>query len=182
MEKPANLSNRVLQCIQKRRSCRKFTAQAVEDYKVESLLKAALWAPTSKNNRPWHFVVVDNPQLLGKLSECKPHGSAFLAEAPLAIVVLADPSKSDVWVEDCAIAAILMQITAEDLGLGSTWIQIRQRLHNEKESAGDYVKNLLKAPAGFEVASIIALGYKEKERAPYSEEYLLPERVHRNKF
>src|SRR5690554_7551293 len=81
MEKPANLSNKVLQCIQKRRSCRKFTAQAVEDYKVESLLKAALWAPTSKNNRPWHFVVVDNPQLLGKLSECKPHGSAFLAEA-----------------------------------------------------------------------------------------------------
>lgn len=182
MNKPANLSNQVLGCIQKRRSCRKFTNRPVEAYKAESLLKAALWAPTSKNNRPWHFVVIDDPKLLGKLAECKPHGSAFLAEAPLAIVLLADPAKSDVWVEDCAIAAILMQLTAEDEGLGSTWIQIRQRMYNDQETAGDYIKKLINAPAGLEVASIIALGYKEKERAPYSEEYLLPERVHRNKF
>src|SRR5690554_4265631 len=182
MEKPANLSNRVLQCIQKRRSCRNFTVQAVEDYKVESLLKAALWAPTSKNNRPWHFVVVYNPQLLGRLSECKPNSCACLAGAPVAILVLADPSNSYVWVEDFAIAVIVILITAEEQGLSSTSIQIRQRIYNDKETAGDYVKNLLKAPASFEVASIIALGYKEKERAPYSEEYLLPERVHRNKF
>ena len=172
----------MLQFIQNRRSCRKFTTDQVEKDKIEQLLKAALWAPTSKNNRPWEFVVVQDPETLEMLSKSKPHGASFLANAPLGIVVLGDPEKSDVWVEDCSIASILMQMTAESLGLGSTWIQIRKRMFNEQISAPQKVREILDIPENLEVLSIMAFGYKAKERAPYDEEMLLWERVHEEKY
>ncbi len=172
----------MLSLIQSRRSCRSFKPEKIEDEKVQQLLKAALWSPTSKNNRPWEFIVVETPETLEKLSNCKPHGSAFLANAPLGIVVLGDPQKSDVWVEDCAIASILMQITAESIGLGSTWIQMRLRMHEDGTAAGDKIKNLLNIPADLEVLGIMAFGYKAKERHPYQENVLLWDRIHYEKF
>ncbi|PWE00647.1 nitroreductase family protein [Marinilabilia rubra] len=172
----------MLDLIQKRRSTRKFTADKVEQEKIDQLLKAALWSPTSKNNRPWEFVVVEDSQTLEQLSQCKPHGASFLANAPLGIVVLGDAGKSDVWVEDCSIASILMQMTAESIGLGSTWIQIRLRLDEEGSTAGDNVKEVINAPENLEVLGIMAFGYKAKERQPYSEDVLLWDRVHYEKF
>lgn len=172
----------MLELIQKRRSTRKFTSEKVEQEKIYQILKAALWSPTSKNNRPWEFVVVEDSQTLEQLSECKPHGASFLTNAPLGIVVLGDPDKSDVWVEDCSIASILMQMTAESIGLGSTWIQVRLRLDEEGTTAGDNVKAVINAPENLEVLSIMAFGYKEKERQPYTEDVLLWDRVHQEKF
>ncbi|MDG5800157.1 nitroreductase family protein [Marinilabiliaceae bacterium ANBcel2] len=172
----------MLNLIRKRRSCRKFTSQNVEKEKIEKLIKAALWSPTSKNNRPWEFVIVTEKEKVEKLSQCKPHGASFLSQAPLAIVILADEEKSDVWIEDCSIAAILLQMTAEELNLGSTWIQIRKRMHNETTTAEEFVKNQLNVPSHLKVASILAIGYKEKEREPYSEDILLKERIHYNNF
>ncbi|MBN2743719.1 MAG: nitroreductase family protein [Marinilabiliaceae bacterium] len=171
-----------LQLIQNRRSCRIFTEQTVEETKIETLLKAALWSPTSKNNRPWEFVVVDDKNLISQLSLSKPHGAEFLKGAPLAIVLVADPQKSDVWVEDTAIAATLIQLTAEDIGLGSCWIQTRLRDHADGGASSDFVKKLLNIPADMQVASIIAIGYKAKERKPYTDDVLNWNKVHRNKF
>ncbi|MFO8002520.1 MAG: nitroreductase family protein [Marinilabilia sp.] len=168
----------MLKQIQNRRSCRQFTTDKVEKGKVDQLLKAALWAPTSKNNRPWEFVVVENEATLASLSKCKPHGAAFLANAPLGIVVLGNPAKSDVWVEDCSIASILMQMTGESLGLGSTWIQIRRRMYDDHTTAAEKVRSILGIPSHLEVLDIMAFGYKAKERAPYDEDILLWERVH----
>jgi nitroreductase len=172
----------MIELIQSRRSCRIFTEQPVEESKIQTLLKAALWSPTSKNNRPWEFVVVDDKHLIEQLSMSKPHGAEFLKGAPLAIVVVADPSKSDVWVEDTAIAATLIQLTAEDIGLGSCWIQTRLRDHENGSSSSDCVKKSLAIPDSYEVASVIAVGYKGKERKPYDEATLLWDKVHRNQF
>ncbi len=172
----------IIDLIQKRRSCRSFLPQFIPEDVLKSILKASLLAPSSKNSRPWEFVIIENKEVIQKLSECKPHGAAFLCKAPMAIVILANPLKSDVWIEDCSIATILMQLAAEDLGLGSTWIQVRNRMHNDKVNASDYIKGLINAPEHIEVAAILALGFKEKERAPYSEEDLLWEKVHREQF
>ncbi len=172
----------LLTLIQQRRSCRSFLPQPVPDDMVQMILKAALWSPTSKNNRPWEFVVVQEKETLQKLSACKPHGASFLSGAPLSIVVLGNPQKSDVWVEDCSIATILMQMTAEDLGLGSTWIQVHKRMHNDQVSSSDYIKDIIKAPEHMDVAAILAIGFKEKERKPYSEKDLLWERVHKETY
>ena len=63
-----------------------------------------------------------------KIADAKDLGSQFLKEAPLAIVVLGDPTQNDCWIEDGSIAAISMQYQAEDLGLGSCWCHQRGRL------------------------------------------------------
>ncbi|WP_291861852.1 nitroreductase family protein [Marinilabilia sp.] len=168
----------MLDLIKKRRSCRKFTEEKVSPDEIDQILKSALWSPTSKNNRPWEFVVVEKAETLKALSQCKPHGSSFLSGAPLGIVVLGAPDKSDVWVEDCSIASIMMQMTAESLGLGSTWIQIRLRLGEEGNMAADNVKKIINAPDKLEVLGIMVFGHKEKERKPYSDDILLWDRVH----
>ena len=71
--------------------------------------------------------MIDDKEMLKELSHCKEQASSFIADAALAIVVMADPLASDVWIEDAAIASIMIQLQAEDLGLGSCWVQVRER-------------------------------------------------------
>src|ERR1043166_6616426 len=120
----------MIELLRKRRSIRKFSAEKIAPEAVETLIEAALRAPSSRGINPWEFILADNPEMLGKLSKAKQHGSEFLKNAPLAIVVCADSSKSDVWIEDCSIAAVIIQLTAVSLGLGSCWAQIRERRHD----------------------------------------------------
>ena len=80
-----------------RRSMRKFTEEELNQDEVVALLRAALISPSSKGVRPWEFVVVDNKELLQQLAHCKEHGAELVEGAPLAVVVLADPTQSDVW-------------------------------------------------------------------------------------
>mgnify|MGYP001068825179 CR=1 FL=1 len=107
-----------------------------------------------------------------KLSESKPHGASFLAEAALGIVILGDSEKSDVWVEDCSIASILVQLTAQSLGLGTCWIQIRNRSYNKDVTSEEYIQAFLKIPDHIKVESIIAFGYPTEERSGVTKEEL----------
>jgi nitroreductase len=168
--------------LQKRRSTRKFENRPVEEEKIEKILRAALMAPSSKRSTPWQFVVVDEKEKLGKMAESREMGSKFLENAPLAVVVLADESKSDAWIEDASIAAILMQLEAEDLGLGSCWIQVRGRSRDENMSTEDYLRKLLSIPAELKIECIIAVGYKDEEKKPFDESKLQLDKVHRNSF
>ena len=78
---------------------RKFTDQELTQEEVVALLKAALMAPSSKRSNCWQFIVVDDKDMLEKLSHCKEMGAAFLADAAMAVVVMADPLASDVWID-----------------------------------------------------------------------------------
>ena len=168
--------------ITQRRSTRKFTDQLLSPEQVESILKAALMAPTSKSSFSWEFVVVEDKDVLKKLAESKKHGAAFLAECALAIVVLGDETKSDVWIEDASVASIYMQLQAEAIGLGSCWCQIRNRLTSNAVDSDQHVRDALNIPYQFSVLSIIAFGYKNQERKPFNEEHLLWEKVHIGKY
>lgn len=168
--------------IRLRRSMRKFTSEELAPEEVVTLLKAALMSPTSKRSNSWQFIAVDDKETLDKLSRCKEHGAAFLADAALAIVVMADPLASDVWIEDASVASILIQIQAEDMGLGSCWIQVRERFTATGMSSDEYVHGILDIPLQLQVLSIIAIGHKGMERKPFDEEHLQWEKVHINKY
>ncbi|HIJ97113.1 MAG TPA: NAD(P)H-dependent dehydrogenase/reductase [Desulfuromonadales bacterium] len=157
----------MIELLRKRRSIRKYLTTSVDQKSLDILIESLLLAPSSRNNKPGNFVVVENRELLEKLSQAKEHGSAFLKGAPLGIVVCADTTKSDVWVEDCAIASILLQVTAESLGLGSCWIQIRKRAHDSQKSAEEYIKELLDLPEKFRVVSIISIGHPDEIKTPH---------------
>jgi nitroreductase len=168
----------VISLIRKRRSIRRFLPKPVEAEKIDVLLEAALRAPSSRGVNPWELVVVTEPDLLKVLSRAKQHGSTFLKDASLGIVVCADSEKSDVWIEDASIAAIFIQLAAESLGLGSCWIQIRERMHDGTKSAEEYIAGILNIPAKMKVASIVAIGYPDEEKPPHGKEELLYEKVH----
>ena len=168
--------------VQQRRSHRKFTAEEIDGDDVKTILRAALMSPTSKGQRGWQFVVVDDKTDLEKLSDAKDVGGQFLKDAPLAIVVLGNPMQNDCWVEDGSIAAISMQYQAEALGLGSCWVQMRGRGLSDGTSADTVIRGILDIPDELSCLCVIAVGHKADERKPQNEDKLKWEQVHLNKY
>lgn len=165
-----------------RRSHRKFTDEEISPEHVQSILRAALMSPTSKSQRAWQFVVVDDRTDIEKLADAKDLGSQFMKGAPLAIVVLGDPQKNDCWVEDGSIAAVSMQYQAEELGLGSCWVQMRGRGLADGTPADEVIRGVLDIPANLNTLCIIAVGHKADERKPQNEDNLKWENVHAEKY
>ncbi len=161
----------------RRRSIRKYGEARLSEDAVRKLLEAALLAPTSKNARSWHFTVVDDKERLEALSKCKPMYATSIARSALSIVVSADPAVSDVWVEDASVAAAYIQLQAEDLGLGSCWIQVRNRMHDEETTASEWIKDLLGIDGSQQVVCVISVGEKAEERKLQNMEKLQWEKV-----
>lgn len=170
----------MIDILRTRRSIRKYQTEQINMESIKLIEEALLRSPSSRGINPWTFILVDEPELLQKLSESKQHGSQFLKNAALGIVVCGDETESDVWIEDCSIAAILAQLTAHSLGLGSCWIQIRNRLHTSGQSAEDYIRDLLGIPEGVKVLSIISIGYPAETKQPVPSERLDHGKIMRN--
>ena len=168
--------------LQQRRSIRKFKPQLVEEEKIAQLCEALLRAPNSRNLQPCEFILVDDVEILKQLSTAKANGASFFASAPLAVVIAADPEISDVWIEDSSIAAIIVQLAAEQLELKSCWAQLRLRQHDNDLSASNFVRKLVGLPEGIEVPMVIAIGYPDDEVSGHPRESLLDVKIHHNKF
>ena len=139
-------------------------------------------SPASKRSNPWEFIVVQDSEMLLKLSESRPHGSQLLANSPLGIVVIADTTKSDIWMEDASIASIIIQLQAHDLGLGTCWVQVYGREKDENTTAEEYIRELLNIPSHFAVLNIVSIGYSNEIRKEYDEDKLPVEKIHTEKF
>lgn len=154
----------MLSLIKKRRSIRVFQKRKVEKEKISQIIQAALLSPSSKSNNPWRFIIVEDDKILSQLSNAKTHGSRFVADAPLSIIIIADPKQSDVWIEDASIATTIMMLTAQDLGLGNCWVQLRERDYSEEQSSEEFVKDLLHIPAHLRVLCMVAIGYPDEQK------------------
>ena len=172
----------MLSLIKQRRSIRIFQDRKVEKIKIDQIIQAGLLSPSSKNNNPWKFILVDDKELLVELSDAKEHGSQFLAKAPLAVVLLADPEQSDVWIEDTSVATTLLIIAAQDLDLGTCWIQIRERKHSERVGSEEFIKKLLGIPKNLRVLCIVAIGYPDEEKPEKQIEKRKLDEVYQNHF
>ncbi|NTW98706.1 MAG: NAD(P)H-dependent dehydrogenase/reductase [Geobacteraceae bacterium] len=172
----------MIELLRKRRSIRKFTGEKIAPETVKTLVEAALRAPSSRGINPWEYILVDDPEILGKLSTSKEHGSEFLKNAPLAIIVCADSTKSDVWIEDCSIAAIIIQLTAVSQGLGSCWAQMRGRQHNSGITAERYIQDLLGLPEHIKVECILGIGHPAEKKEPLSAEKLQYDKIQYNRW
>jgi nitroreductase len=149
----------LIDLLRSRRSIRSFTDQPVEQEQLDLLIEAVLRAPSSKGRAPCAFVVVTDKETIARLATAKPQGAAFLRGAPLVVVVCADPEKSDVWVEDTAIAALILHLESIDLGLGSCWVQVRLRDHDAQRSSQEYIAEILELDSAMVVEAMIAIGH-----------------------
>lgn len=161
-----------------RHSIRKYTNTPIDSDHVKQILEAALLAPSSKSARPWLFVVVEDRATLEALAGCKKVGSRPLAKCALAIVVVADPEKSDVYIEDASVAATMMHLQACALGVGSCWIQIRNRFNADNEPAANIVRSLLNIPDNLEPVCILSCGMPDEDRRAVDPEKLQWQKVH----
>ena len=100
----------------------------------------------------------------------------------MAVVIAGNPIISNACVEDASIAAINMQMQAEELGIGSCWVQVRNRNYSETITSGEYINDLLNIPMPLEVVCVISFGKKEKERTPADIKNLKWEKVHIGKY
>lgn len=160
-----------------RRSIRKYTGEQLDPEQVRLILEAGLMAPAGKRLNPWHFVVVDDRETLVALSKAKEQGAGPLATAALGICLCADPAVSDTWVEDLSVASIQIQLQCTDLGLGSVWVQMRNRYDADGNAASYNVRKILQLPDNYEVLNVISIGHIGEERKPYDTEKLQWEKV-----
>ncbi len=140
-----------------RHSCRLFSGEPLSDEERRLLLEAGDLAPSSRGRRPVRLVPVEDIDTIRKLASCRPSSTKALETATFAVIVAADPAVADTWIEDSSIATIMMQLEAEDLKLGSCWIQIRMR-DNAGTPAEDIVRDIMGLDPGFSVLSIVAFG------------------------
>ena len=148
--------------IEKRRSIRKFSERAVPREIVDRILHETLSAPSARNTRTTRLVVVDDPALVARMADMRDYGSAFMKGAPLAIVVLGDTTKSDLWRENAAISATILQLACVDEGLASCWVHIDGRPRRKDEPGGEtaagYLRSFLPIPADCQPLCAVAAG------------------------
>lgn len=167
----------MLEAMSRRRSIRKFKNERVSEENIKSLVDAALLAPSGKNAKPCEIFVVQDKVKIEKLAACKDGPTEALKTAPLAIVVAANPEKSDVWAVDAAIAATHILLEVEALGLGCCWIQIMNRRSGQL-MADSQVKKLLNIPSTLSVLCVMAIGVKDESKEGHAIESLSRDNVH----
>ena len=155
-----------LEVIEKRHSVRKYAEKPVEREILDAIVKVAQTAPSSRNSKSSAFMIVEDRDTLDAMSQMRDYGSALIKGAPAAIVVLGDESKTDLWVDNCAISATFIQLAVTAMDLVSCWVHINGRpcLKDvpEGEKAEDYVRNLLGIKEGLRPYCAIAIGYPEE--------------------
>ena len=149
--------------IAKRRSIRKFEPQPVPQEVVDRLVEATLSAPSSRNSHSTHLMVIDNPELIARMAEMRDYGSSFMKNAPLAILVMGDPSVTDKWLVNASISATMLQLACVDEGLGSCWVHVDGSLcfkdDPEGPKADEFLRKLLPIPEGMNILCAVAIGY-----------------------
>ena len=147
-----------------RRSVRNFTNQSVSEEQLTQLLKAAMAAPSAGNEQPWEFIVVHDRGALEEITQVHQY-SQMLKEAPVAIVVCADPRRGkypfEYWIQDCAAATENILIAAVTAGLGACWLGIYPQ--PERVIA---LRRIFSVPEPIIPFSVVAIGYSVKKMRP----------------
>lgn len=171
------MENKLLDLTLKRRSIRRFTGESIDDRVIDEILNVALTAPSSWGGHPIHLVVVKEKSLIHKIARCKAMGAGPLSHSEVCIVVMADISGLELWIEDASVVSTYILLAAEQYGLGACWIHIRNR-SGQIKSACEEIRDLLNVPDNYRVLNCIALGQKGENKKAYVKEDLPFENIH----
>lgn len=150
----------MLDMIRKRRSIRKYTAQAVTDEQIRKLLEAAMAAPSGSNIQPWEFVVVKDPDLKRQLAQTHTW-SSMAADAAVVFVVCGNEPASHHWVADASTATENLLLAAAALGLGAVWVSIYPTAAREV-----HVRRVLGIPEEIRVLCLVPVGHPAESKPP----------------
>lgn len=178
------IHNQIIDCIHARRSTRQFRKRQIEAEQLETILDAAIWAPSGGNNQSWLFTAIQNQEILTRLNELVKEGFQhwipdddypgklgakamaqqeeyhFFYHAPTLIIASNKPHYENAMA-DCSLALENVFLAAQSLGLGSCYIN---QLHWLRDDA--IIRNYLSEigiPKEHTICSAAAIGYIEKE-------------------
>lgn len=177
--KGGNTADAVLENIHSRKSVRQYTSEPVSEEHVETMLRAAMAAPSAVNFQPWRFVVVTERAELDAMAEILPYAK-MLKQSPLAIVVCGETvwmggNENPYWQQDCAAATQNLLLAAEALGLGAVWTgvypnaELYTRLHD-----------FLGLPSTVQPFCAIPIGHPAGDEQP--KDKWKPENIHYGKW
>ncbi|MCL1980755.1 MAG: nitroreductase family protein [Proteobacteria bacterium] len=160
-----------------RRSIRRFQQEPVAEEHLQTIIEAAMLAPSAGNQQPWHFVVITDREKLDSIPAFHPY-SDMVRTAPAAILICGDPAGCpwpDFWVQDCSAAAQNALLAARDLGLGTVWVGVYPL-----EERMNGFRQLLTIPEDVFPFALIPVGWPA---GPFhAVNRSKPERVHRQRW
>jgi nitroreductase len=168
---------KIQEALLNRRSIRKYKDQKISKEDINRILKAAMYAPSAMNLQAWHFVVIDNKEILVETVKSIPYAE-MLNQSSVAILVCGDSSveKNESWLlQNCSAAIQNILLSAYGLGIGSCWIAIH--------GMDDVYKNIkaqFKLPEHIVPVSLISLGYPDEDLK--AEERFKEEKIHYNNW
>jgi len=166
-----------MKCIYTRRSIRKYKDIEVEDHLMHEIIKAGMNAPSAGDEQPWHFILINDREMLAKIKKVHPY-SRMLLQVKNAVLICGDPSlekHKGFWIQDCAAAVQNMLLMIDYKGLGSVWLGIyplKDRI--------DGVRKIFNIPEEIIPFAVLPVGYPD-ETKPENNKYD-ELRVHRNKW
>lgn len=145
--------------VKNRKSVREYSDKEVERELIEKIINAGRLAATARNEQPWEFVVTSDKKILKKICDMCPNGP-FIKDASHLIAVFSKDTKY--YIEDSSAATENMLLAIEALGLGGCWVA------GDKKDYAEDIRNIFNAPGGYKLASMITVGYPEKEEKPHA--------------
>lgn len=153
--------NPVIEAIIKRRSIRHYIRKDVDKSQIDLLLKSAMYAPSARNEQPWHFIVIDQSELFERIMKVHPYAS-MLSEAALAILVCGDEKlelSKGYWPVDCSAATQNLLLAVHSLGLGAVWLGVYPRRERM-----DGIRDIFSLPDHIQPFSLVSIGYPAEEK------------------
>ena len=166
-----------LQTIQTRRSIRKYTSQKISGDKIDTILKAAMYAPSAMNYQPWHFIVLEERKDIDQINKINPHAEMMM-QAPLAIIICGDLNLEmniDYLVQGCSAATQNALLAIHEVGLGGVWVSVYP---NKDIIEG--IRKYFRIPENIVPVSAIAIGYPDEVKE--NEDRFHREKIHQGRW
>ena len=160
-----------------RRSIRKYKDIKISKEDIDKILKAAMYAPSAMNLQPWHFIVIDDKEILIETIKSI-HYAEMLKQSAAAILVCGDAGveKNESWLlQNCSASIQNILLAAHGLGIGSCWIAV-----HGMDDVYAKIKTQFNLPENIVPVSLISLGYPDEEVK--AEERFIEEKIHNNKW
>ncbi len=161
-----------------RRSIRRYTGEKISEKDIDLIVKAGMYAPSAHNKRPWHFIIIDDREVIDKIMKAHPYAS-MLKEASHAIVVCGDLQKQNApgyYLLDCSAATQNVLLAAHALGYGAVWLAVEPR--KERINA---ISKILNLPDFISPVAIVSIGVPEGKPPAQPRRYE-PEKIRRNRW
>ena len=165
----------LLEAIFTRRSIRNYSGEEVTQDEIQTILKAAMFAPSANNQQPWHFLIIDDNDIMDKIIQIHPYAK-MLSGASYAVLICGDESlelSKGYWAVDCAAATQNLLLAAHGIGLGAVWLGVHPR---EERKSG--IKKLFNLPDHIQPFALVSIGKPGEEKTV--PERFKPERIHLN--